>query len=234
MEYNLDSLRTHLRDIASAETALVSEQFFKTGVGHYAEGDKFYGIKVPVLRKISMSCRCFDFATLKSLIYSEYHEERMLALLILIEQFKNQSLQDGIYAFYVDNMVAVNNWDLVDTSAPKIVGPFLADKSRAPLYQWAEHSNMWFRRIAVVSTQYFIKRGEFSEILKLSEMLLYDKEDLMHKAVGWMLRELGKRDKDKLDSFLKEHYNKMPRTMLRYAIEKHPESERQNYLKGNM
>ena len=173
---------------------------------------------------------------IETLLHSAIHEERLLALLILNLIYNNGGdyLKSRIHDFYLKNTKYINNWDLVDLSAQHIVGEFLMDKSRKPLYGLAKSGSLWERRIAVLATFHFIKQNEFSETLKISKMLLKDKEDLIHKAVGWMLREIGKRHMKTEEGFLKEHYKKMPRTMLRYAIEKFPETKRQRYLKGKV
>ena len=191
---------------------------------------------MPVLRKLVKEYPDLSLKDVKTLLRSKYHEERLLALLILVSKFKkgDVSTRKEIYDLYLKNTSSVNNWDLVDLSAHYIVGPFLTNKSRAPLYRLAKSKSLWQRRIAIMSTFHFIKKGEFSETLKIAEMLLADREDLIHKAVGWMLREIGKRRLQNEETFLKKHYQKMPRTMLRYAIEKFPEPKRKRYLKGTV
>ena len=170
------------------------------------------------------------------LLSSKIHEERMLALLIVIKKFTSgdETSKTKIYQFYMRNIKYINNWDLVDLSAPHIVGAYLIKRSKKELHGLATSNNLWERRIAIIATFYFIKSNQFSETIKISKMLLADKEDLIHKAVGWMLREVGKRDMKTEEEFLKTHYKKMPRTMLRYAIEKFPEDKRQQYLKGKI
>ncbi len=170
------------------------------------------------------------------LLRSPIHEERLLAILLFVHKFKkgDDDLKKNIYDLYLKSTEFINNWDLVDTSAEHIVGEYLMDKSKRPLYRLAKSNNLWERRIAIMATFHFVKRHEFSETLKISDMLIGDRHDLIHKATGWMLREIGKRDPGTEELFLKEHYKKMPRTMLRYAIEKFPEKNRQRYLKGSI
>lgn len=229
-------IKEQLKNLGNREQAAISRRFFKTGPGEYGEGDIFIGIKVPVLRKLVKEYPDLSLKDVKTLLRSKYHEERLLALLILVSKFKkgDVSTRQEIYDLYLKNTSSVNNWDLVDLSAHYIVGPFLTNKSRAPLYRLAKSKSLWQRRIAIMSTFHFIKKGEFSETLKIAEMLLADREDLIHKAVGWMLREIGKRRLQSEETFLKKHYQKMPRTMLRYAIEKFPEPKRKRYLKGTV
>jgi 3-methyladenine DNA glycosylase AlkD len=229
-------IRTKLRKLGNKQRARASQGFFKTGPGGYGEGDVFLGIKVPELRKLAKEYQDITTKEIKQLLASSIHEERLLALLILVLTYSkgNETAKKRIYELYLKNTKFINNWDLVDGSAEYIVGDFLMDKSRKPLYSLAESCDLWERRIAIMSTFHFIKRHEFSETLKISRMLLSGEEDLIHKAVGWMLREVGKRHLPTEEKFLKEHYKKMPRTMLRYAIERFPESKRQRYLKGNI
>lgn len=200
------------------------------------EGDKFLGIRVPVLRKLVTMYRGISLDKIMILLKSKFHEERMIALFFLVDMFKRgeEKHKKTIYRIYLDNTKYINNWDLVDTTAWHIVGAFLHDKDRKPLYTLARSESLWERRIAIVSTFYFIREDEFKETLALAEILLHDNEDLMHKSVGWMLREVGKRNLKKEEDFLQKHYESMPRTMLRYAIEKFPEKRRQMYLKGKI
>lgn len=232
----LKDIRTALREQAVPSDVAELRRFFKTGPGEYGEGDKFLGVRVPAARRIAGHCLKISRADVLSLIRSEIHEERLLALIILVQKFKKGSPgeQAEIYRTYLDHTRHINNWDLVDASAEHIVGAYLEGRSRKPLYALARSESMWERRIAIISTFRFIKNNEFDETLEIAGMLVSDTEDLIHKAVGWMLREVGKRDRNTEDDFLKEHYRNMPRTMLRYAIEKHPEYIRQQYLKGTM
>ena len=227
-------IQKKLRKIRDKERAEISQRFFKTGPGEYAEGDLFLGIRVPELRKLAKAYEPISLTEATKLLRSAIHEERLLALFILIRCYAkgSETEQKKIYRLYLKNIQYVNNWDLVDASAEHIVGDFLKDKPKEILYKLAKSKCLWERRIAIVSTFHCIKRGEFSETLKISGMLLADKEDLIHKAVGWMLREVGKRDLETEETFLRKHYKIMPRTMLRYAIERFPESKRQGYLKG--
>jgi|UniRef100_UPI004025739D hypothetical protein len=208
-------------------------RFFKTGKGEYGEGDKFLGVVVPNTRTVAKQHKDAPFAVMAELLQSQWHECRLCALLMLVERFKKSSEKERklIYDFYLSQTARINNWDLVDLSAPGIVGEYLKDKSRDDLYRLADGALLWEQRIAVVSTYTLIKNGDFTDILALSERLLHHPHDLMRKAVGWMLREMGKRDKDLLVQFLEKHSKVMPRTMLRYAIEKFPEEERKEFMK---
>lgn len=209
-----------------------STRFFKTGPGEYGEGDKFLGIRVPVVRRIATKYRGLPLADVRQLLSSPWHEERLCALVILTEQYSRgeQEDQSAIYEMYLDSTRFINNWDLVDASAHKIIGPHLENRDRAVLYQLARSKSLWERRIAIFSTYHFIRNNDFSDTLRLSEQLLTDKEDLIHKASGWMLREVAKRDKKIVETFLDEHVNEMPRTMLRYTIEKFPPGQRKSWL----
>ncbi len=222
-----------MKALATAERAASNAWFFKTGPGQYGEGDKFLGVSVPQTRSVLRDCRLPVSEQLK-LLKSPWHELRLLSLLHLSRSFKkgDPALRKTLYDAYLANTRYVNNWDLVDSSASDIVGAYLFDRSRAPLSRLVKSKNLWERRIAVLATFHFIKQGETSDIVKLAALLLNDKEDLMHKAVGWMLREMGGRgNMPALLAFLDEHATRMPRTMLRYAIEKLPETKRQYYLK---
>lgn len=225
---------TALTALADSAIAAHSFRFFKAGPGEYGEGDKFLGIRVPALRA---TVNRYENASLKvasKVLKSDYHEARLFALLLLVRKFERGDKQDrqAIYTLYLAHTEWINNWDLVDSSAHKIVGAHLVDKDRAILFQLANSSNLWERRIAMMATYTFIKQNQFDDALQLAEALLEDAEDLIHKIVGWMLREVGKRDIDTVKTFLTKHYNTMPRTMLRYAIEKFPESDRKAYLSG--
>jgi 3-methyladenine DNA glycosylase AlkD len=216
--------------------AIILQRFFKTGKGEYGEGDIFYGIKVPVQRKIAKQFNDLPPIELKILLSSNAHEERLIAALILVDQFKkgDEKKKKFIFDFYIKNRKGINNWDLVDLSAPKIIGEYLIDKEKDLLYKFATSKDLWDRRISIISTQTFIRERFFEDTLKISRILLNDKHDLIHKAVGWMLREVGNRDIKTEEEFLKKHYKTMPRTMLRYAIEKFPERKRKDYLKGKI
>lgn len=230
----LEILRKELQEIRNPEQAKILQKFFKTGKGEYAEGDVFLGIKVPVQRKISKKYIHLDFKEIQELLNSKIHEHRLIALLILIEKYKKAKKdlleRRKIFEFYLKNTRNINNWDLVDLSAPLIMGDFLQREGTEILKNLAESGNLWERRIAIVSTYPFIKKRMFGETLAISEILLNDEHDLIHKAVGWMLREVGKRNKEVLELFLMQRYKTMPRVMLRYSIEKFSEEERKKWL----
>lgn len=233
---NAQEIRKRLRKLSDKNKAEVLRGFFKTGPGHYGEGDVFLGITVPVLRKVGKECGSTSLPDTVQLLRSAIHEERLLALLLLIHAYANahDSLKKKVYNLYLKNSRYINNWDLVDLSAPNIVGNYLMDKSRKPLYALAKSRNLWKRRIAILSTFHFIRQNDFQDTLNISTILLDDDHDLIHKAVGWMLREVGKRNLSVEEKFLLQHHKKMPRTMLRYAIERFPESKRQRYLNGSV
>ena len=226
--------RRDLKALADGGIAAHSQRFFKTGPGEYAEGDRFIGVRVPAIRGVAKQYRALPHAEVLSLLRSAIHEDRLLALLILCDQYKRGDAAERkrIYDAYLGNTAFINNWDLVDASAHKIVGPHLENRSRRPLDRLARSKSLWERRIAVVATFFFIQRGQFDDTLRIADRLLDDREDLIHKAVGWMLREVGKRDLQREEAFLQDRYGRMPRTMLRYAIERFPERRRQAYLKG--
>lgn len=229
-------VKKELKKYVNPEKKEFFPRFFKTGPGEYGEGDTFIGVTVPHQRKVSKMFKELPLQETEKLLSSKVHEERLTGLLILVLQFEkaDEKEQKKIVNFYKKNMAAVNNWDLVDSSAHKILGPHFINKDRKQLYTWAKSKNLWKRRISIMTTLHFIYERDFSETLKLSELLLNDSEDLIHKAVGWMLREVGNRDIKTEEAFLKKHYKKMPRTMLRYAIEKFPEKKRKAYLKGEI
>lgn len=206
--------------------------FFKTGPGQYAEGDEFIGVSVPNLRKIAQKFMCIPLDDLQPLIQSSINEERLLALIILTQQYQNATIQEKktLYQFYIHNIKYVNNWNLVDASAHLIIGAHLWDKDREPLLKLAASKVLWERRISMVSTWYFIRKNDLAWTFKIASILKNDTHDLIHKAVGWMLREAGKRNQAELVQFLDQHANAMPRTMLRYAIEKFTEKQRKSYL----
>lgn len=233
MTDTIREIQSDLKKLANRKKALALRRFFKTGPGEYGEGDRFLGIKVPELRKLVRKYSGAAISDIKRLLRSPFHEERLLALLLLVETFSagNEKKQKKIFDIYLRNTVYINNWDLVDLSAVHIVGAYLYGQVRSPLYELARSKNLWERRISIISTFYFIRRDDFRDSLRIAKMLLSDPEDLMHKAVGWMLREVGKRDLKTEEVFLKAHYREMPRTMLRYAIEKFSEDKRQRYLK---
>lgn len=233
----LKKIRGDLHVLANPDKAQMLQRFFRTGKGEYGYGDKFLGVTVPVVRGLAkIYMEQVSFKNIESLLASGIHEERMLALLILVLCYKRAASaeQKAIYDFYFENIAGINNWDLVDLSAPYIVGGYLFDKKKNHLRKLVGSENLWQRRIAIVATLYFIRNNFFEETLGLAKILLKDKEDLIHKATGWALREVGKRDFAILDGFLSEYYCVMPRTMLRYAIEKFPEKLRLSYLHGTV
>jgi len=226
----LNKLVEELQDNANLEQSKILQRFFKTGEGQYGEGDIFLGIKVPIQRKIAKKYIGLPLIKIQKLLDSKIHEYRLVGLIILTEKFKKNA-DPEIFNFYLQNAENINNWDLVDISAPNIVGEFLFDKEKNILYELARSENLWEKRIAIISTFNFIKKEEFEDALAISELLLNDSHDLIHKAVGWMLREIGKRDENILEDFLKKHYKEIHRTTLRYAIEKFEEEKRKNYLR---
>lgn len=227
-----DTILAELQSVASAEKRAVLMRFFKTAPGEYGEGDEFLGISVPVVRSIvkAFSVKA-DMETIGQLMVSPWHEARLCALLLLIERFKKRpEKRDSIYQFYLKGSRFVNNWDLVDLSAPHIVGQYLLERPRQILYDLAADALLWNRRIAVVSTLTFIRHRDFTDTLKLVELLMSDKENLMHKAMGWMLREIGKRDERTLTSFLDKRAACLPRTALRYSLERLSDEQRKYYM----
>ncbi len=236
----LEEIKNDLRLVERKEQRETLARFFKTGKGQYGEGDVFLGVRVPQSRVVVKKYRSLSFGDLEKLLNSRFHEERLVALLILVGQYQqgDKDAREKIFTFYQEHLSRVNNWDLVDVSAPHIVGAdlFGAPKKMRTLFlnRLATSKNLWERRIAIVSTLYFIRQGDFMPTLTLAKLLLNDHEDLIHKATGWMLREVGKCDVATLEHFLQEenHYRMMPRTMLRYAIERFPETKRKKYLSG--
>ncbi|HAZ09559.1 MAG: DNA alkylation repair protein [Omnitrophica bacterium GWA2_41_15] len=231
---SLTKLKSELQKHSDRRKAKILQRFFKTGPGEYAEGDIFIGIKVPILRTLAEQYQCLALNETLRLLKSRIHEERLLSLLILILKYRKVDLseKEKIYKAYLNHSEYINNWDLVDATAKHIIGDFLKDKDRTPLYRLARSDSLWERRIAILSTFHFIENNDFKDTLKIAEILISDPHDLIHKAVGWMLREVGKRDRDSEERFLKKYYTNMPRTMLRYAVEKFPETKRQAYLQG--
>jgi 3-methyladenine DNA glycosylase AlkD len=229
-----NEISKRLRKMGDKEDALFLQGFFKTGIGQYGEGDIFLGIRVPALRKLANAYKNLPLKEILSLLKSPYHEVRLFALISFVNAFAkgDEIIQKTIYDLYLANTKYINNWDLVDISAPKIVGAYLFTRNRKPLYQLVKSKSLWERRIAVLATFYFIKNNQFDDCLRIAEILLKDKEDLIHKAVGWMLREVGKRDTKIAEAFLKKHCRTMPRTMLRYAIERFSPSKRKMFLDG--
>ena len=236
MSKSLEKIQKKLKYLGNKEKAKKHQRFFKTGPGEYGEGDIFVGVTVPELRKLADEYKTIPLKEVKHLLRSPIHEERLLSLFLLIHRYSkgDEPEKKRVYELYLKSTQFINNWDLVDSSAGHIVGAFLFDKSKKPLYDLVKSENLWERRISIISTFYFIKHNQFSDTLKISKILSSDKEDLIHKAVGWMLREVGKRDMNVEEKFLKSYYKNMPRTMLRYAIEKFPELKRQGYLKGKI
>lgn len=221
-----------LHACASPKKAAILQRFFKTGPGQYGEGDIFIGVKVPEIRHIARQFNNMPISNIVDLLHSKVHEERLLALVMMTHQFDrgNASEQKSIFNLYIHNTAHINNWDLVDISAPRIPGKWLLHQNRGLLNKFAASAMLWERRIAIVSTLAFIREKQLDDTFHIAKKLLYDKEDLMHKATGWMLREAGKQDINALKEFLDKHLSAMPRTMLRYAIEKFPEKERREYL----
>ena len=232
----LQSLKEELKTLENKEKAKTLQKFFKTSHGQYGEGDIFLGITVPESRKLAKKYSNVSFDDINNLLQSKIHEERLIALLILVNNYQktDEKTKDKIYNFYLSNSKRINNWDLVDLTADKIIGHYLINRNKEILYKLAKSNNLWERRISIISTFHFIKNNQFQETLKISQILLNDKHDLIHKAVGWMLREIGKRNQPIEEEFLKKNYKSMPRTMLRYAIEKFPEDKRLAYLKGEI
>ncbi len=234
---------TSVKDIQQALESLAEpgrkeqqERYFKTGKGEYGAGDHFRGVRVPLVRKVAKQYSHIGLDHVEALLHSEYHEDRQAALFILVRKFNkgDNTLRKTIYTMYLKNTRFINNWDLVDGSAGDIVGGYLADKPKNLLSTLAKSSSLWERRIAILATFYFIKHNHYEHTFKIADILMQDTEDLIHKGVGWMLREVGNRDFDAEVNFLNTRYKQMPRTMLRYAIEKFPEPTRQAYLKGRI
>ncbi|MEK7138349.1 MAG: DNA alkylation repair protein [Patescibacteria group bacterium] len=232
---SLQGLKKEIKKLSSPERAKNSAWFFKTGKGEYGEGDVFVGLTVPLCRKLAQKYSDLELIEIEKLLKSKIHEERLIALLILVHNYQSGTDVEKlkIYRFYIKFAKFVNNWDLVDLSAHKIVGAYLSGKSKTILYKLARSKNLWEKRIAIISTAWFINNHQFSDTLKISKILLKDRHDLIHKAVGWMLREVGKKEQKIEEKFLLKHYKDMPRTMLRYAIERFPESQRLKYLRGS-
>ena len=233
----MNILLTQLTKCAEPSQVEGLARFFKTGPGQYGEGDRFLGIKVPVTRQVVKECwREMDFASLEECLRSEYHEARLAGLLALVETFshskKNQVLQAECVDFYLSHTDRINNWDLVDLSCYPMLGEWLLDKDRTILYDLARKGKtIWEQRIGIVSTMAFVRKGQIEDTFAIADILLQHPHDLIHKAVGWLLREAGKRDESALVAYLDSRHKAMPRTMLRYAIEKFPEAKRQDYLR---
>jgi len=231
---SLRALRRTLREHASKQKAEVLQRFFKTGPGGYAEGDVFIGVVVPHIRSVARIYQNLGLAEISRLLKSSIHEERLTALLILVSKYSKGSDSDKkrIYGIYLKHTRYINNWDLVDSTAEHIIGHYLAERSKGPLYRLAGSKSLWERRIAILATFHYIKRGQFDDTLEIARGLLGDRHDLIHKAVGWMLREVGKRDLPAEEAFIRRYYGKIPRTTLRYAIERFPAQKRRTVLKG--
>jgi 3-methyladenine DNA glycosylase AlkD len=230
----LKALRAELRALANPGVAAHARRFFKTGPGQYGHGDRFLGIRVPVLRELARKHRGLGDAATLVLLRSPLHEERLLALVLLVARFRSADAarRAAIYRLYLANLDHVDNWDLVDSSASQIVGAYLQDRSRKPLYRLARSRDLWRRRVAIMATFHFIKLRQFADTLAIADLLIGDREDLIHKAVGWMLREVGNRDRAVAEAFLIARQTRLPRTMLRYAIERFPVARRSAYLAG--
>jgi 3-methyladenine DNA glycosylase AlkD len=228
----LDQIKNEMAQLSDPDRAKNLSWFFKTGKGQYGEGDIFLGIPVPEQRKVAKKYVDLSLEDLQELLKSKVHEHRFTALVILISKYRKaeESGKKAIFDFYLKNTDNVNNWDLVDLSAPRIVGDYLINRERSILYKLAKSDSLWERRISILSTFTFIDNNDFEDALNISELLLHDEHDLIHKAVGWALREIGKRDQNMEERFLAKHCLLMPRTMLRYAIEKFDEAKRKRYL----
>jgi 3-methyladenine DNA glycosylase AlkD len=231
---SLNNLRKELESLADKQQAALLQRFFKTGPGEYGEGDIFLGIKVPVQRSVAKKYKNISLKECEELLSSKIHEHRLTALLIMMLKYERakEDEKKKIFETYLKNTHKINNWDLVDLSAPNIVGNYLLNKDRTILYKLARSSSLWEKRISMLATFEFIANGETKDALVIAEILLHDKHDLIHKAVGWMLRELGKRvSQEEEEKFLQKHYKQMPRTILRYAIEKFDEKKKEFYMK---
>jgi|SRR5579872_776005 len=229
---SVNKIKTELKSLSDPKRAKASAWFFKTAPGQYGFGDKFIGITVPVLRRVAQKYSNLDFAQIKKLLQSQIHEHRFVALEILVFKYEHgaAALKQKVFDFYLKNRKFINNWDLVDTSAPYIVGDYLLNRSKNLLDRLAASKNIWERRIAIVSTLGFIQKGKVQYTMKIAQALLHDRHDLIHKASGWALREVGKKSEQIHLKFLDKFAGKMPRTMLRYAIERLPEQKRKYYL----
>jgi 3-methyladenine DNA glycosylase AlkD len=227
---------SYLEGLSDPVIAKNSQRFFKTAKGEYGYGDIFLGIRVPVIRETVKKYKELKLSEVTKLLKSKYHEIRLFALLVLVYKFKNENVegQEKIYNLYIKHRKYINNWDLVDSSAPYIVGAWLCNRDKTILYELAVSNRLWDRRISILATSFFISKDHFNDTLKISSILLNDNEDLIHKAVGWMLREVGKKNRLVEEKYLRSRYKKMPRTMLRYAIEKFEPERRREYLMGQI
>ena len=229
---SLSALKRRLRTLANPAQAKTAQWFFKTGPGEYGEGDRFLGIRVPVIRGLVREFAALDLEAVATLLHSPWHEERLLAVLLLVRQYERGTPAErtAIYRLYLRSLRYINNWDIVDSSAPQIVGRHLDGKGRGTLIRLAKGRRLWSRRVAMMATFHTIRHGDVSDAVAIATLLLNDEHDLIHKASGWMLREVGQRDRAALEAFLDRHGATMPRTMLRYAIEKLPPLRRRHYL----
>ncbi|MDH5656047.1 MAG: DNA alkylation repair protein [Spirochaetia bacterium] len=232
MSVLLQNLKIELKSLADRKVAEHSQRYFKTGPGEYGEGDVFIGLRMPQIRSLAKKYSKLSFSDIENLLKSEIHEKRMLAVILLVNAYKKAAEPDQkkIYQMYFKNKKYINNWDLIDVSCPHVMGGYLYKNDRSVLFKLAASGNLWDKRLAVMSTFYFIRNGDFNDSFKICEMLLDDEEDLIHKAAGWMLREIGKRNPKEEEKFLDRHAEKMPRTMLRYALERFSESKRKKYM----
>lgn len=229
----MSKLELEVKKFANKKIAEHSQGFFKTGKGEYGEGDKFLGVRVPKLREIAKNNFDCSLSDIKKALKSKFHEVRLCAFILLVNQYtktKDEATKEKLYKCYIDHFKYLNNWDLVDVTCSKIIGPHL-QSNRKQLYVWAKSKNLWIKRVSIISTFHYIRQADLEDAYKLSKIHLNDEHDLMHKAVGWVLREAGKRDMKRLEKFIIDNYKKMPRTMLRYAIEKFPEAKRKKILK---
>lgn len=234
---NYEAILRELDATADSGKAVQLARFFKTGPGEYGEGDRFLGITVPVQRAVAKKYRDTDFESLHRLLSSPWHEHRLTALLITVFKFESSRTEEEKKAcidFYISHTDYINNWDLVDLSCYKLLGKWMEGKDRSLLYQWACSSHLWRQRISIVTCMHFVRQGDFTDCLSIADILLRHPHDLIHKAVGWLLRETGKKDEKVLIDFLQTRYRIMPRTMLRYAIERFPEKTRKNYLRNSI
>lgn len=233
----IKEIKEELDKYIDKEKAEFLPKFFKSCPGGYGEGDLFIGVSVPNQRKVAKKFKDLSLEEIQILLNEDIHEYRLTALFILVHKYekaKSDEDKQQIVDFYIKNIDRVNNWDLVDSTAYKILGPYLIDKDKSLLYEFANSGHLWKQRVAIIATKYFISKGMYEDTLKISEILLHHQHDLIHKAVGWMLREVGNKDKEVEKEFLNKHYKKMPRTMLRYAIEKFENEERKEYLEGKI
>ncbi|EOD01160.1 DNA alkylation repair protein [Caldisalinibacter kiritimatiensis] len=233
----IKEIKEELNKYIDKEKAEFLPKFFKSYPGGYGEGDLFIGVSVPNQRKVAKKFKDLSLEEIQNLLNEDIHEYRLTGLIILVDKYekaKSDEDKQQIVDFYIKNIDRVNNWDLVDSTAYKILGPYLIYKDKSLLYEFANSGHLWKQRVAIIGTKYFISKGMYEDTLRISEILLKHQHDLIHKAVGWMLREVGNKDKEVEKEFLNKYYMKMPRTMLRYAIEKFEKEERQKYLKGEI